>query len=336
MAQRLRHIGSMWFSIRSAVIGALMLMPLAAAAQNDVMLTQFWAVPAYYNPAATGEIDYLRIRGGGRMQWLGIENAPKSFLVSGDMPVKIGKKRVGVGLNMNQESLGLFSNMAINVQGSYKLKFLKGMLSIGVEGGYFTTKFRGSEVYLPEGDDYHQGVDEAIPTRDLTGNTLDLSAGLWYTHRWFTLGISAMHLLDPTVRFDSEGEETAEVSQYETQLQRRVYFTASGNIAIKNTLFELQPALMVESNLKDIYGALEMRAVYNKFLSFGAGYRYKDAVSVMVGAEFKNFFIGYSYDYPLSAISKVSSGSHELMLGYRVKLDFGEKNRNKHRSIRIM
>ena len=79
-----------------------------------------------------------------------------------------------------------------------------------------------------------------------------------------------------------------------------------------------------------------MRARYNKFLSFGVGYRYKDAVSVMVGAEFKNFFIGYSYDYPTSAISKASSGSHEIIAGYQIKLDFSGVNKNKHRSIRIM
>ena len=56
----------------------------------------------------------------------------------------------------------------------------------------------------------------------------------------------------------------------------------------------------------------------------------------MVGAEFKNFFLGYAYDYPTSAINKASSGSHELVAGYQLKLDFSGKNRNKHRSIRIM
>ncbi len=42
------------------------------SAQNDVQFTQYWAVPAYYNPGATGEIDFVRIRGGARMQWVGI------------------------------------------------------------------------------------------------------------------------------------------------------------------------------------------------------------------------------------------------------------------------
>lgn len=309
---------------------------VAVKAQNDVQFTQYWAVPTYYNPAATGDVDFVRIRGGARMQWVGIDNAPRSFMAAADMPVALGKKRIGVGVNMSQESLGLFSNMLVNAQLSYKLKFLKGVLSIGLQGGYYNTKFKGSEVYIPEGDDYHQSVDEAIPTRDVTGNSFDLSAGIWYTHKYFSLGISGLHLLQPTVRLQTDGTESAEVSQYETVLQRALYFTANGNIPLKNTLFELQPSLMVKTDFDDFGAEVTMRARYNKFLSFGVGYRYKDAVSAMIAAEFKNFFLGYSYDYPTSAISRASSGSHEVVLGYMVKLDFSAKNRNKHRSIRIM
>lgn len=115
-----------------------------------------------------------------------------------------------------------------------------------------------------------------------------------------------------------------------------IYFIGGGNFAIKNTLFELQPSMLVKSDFKMFSAEATVRARYNKFLSFGLAYRWKEAVSVMVGAEIKNFFLGYSYDYPLSAIGKVSSGSHELVAGYQLKLDFSGKNRNKHRSIRIM
>lgn len=315
----------------------LALLPsMVASAQNDVLLTQWWAVPSYYNPAATGQVDFLRIRGGARLQWLGIENAPKSFLATADMPVKIGKKRIGVGVDMMNESLGLFSNTSINIQASYKLKILKGVLSIGVQGGYFMSKFSGSKVVLPEGDDYHQGTDEAIPTSDVTGNVFDLTAGLHYTHKYFSIGIAGQHLLDPTVKLNTEGNENSETSYYETKLPRMFYFTADGNIPLKNTLFELQPAVMAVSDFTDFDLQASLRARYNRFLSFGVGYRYKDAVSVMIGAEFKNFFIGYSYDYPFSAISKASSGSHEIIAGYQIKLDFSGVNKNKHRSIRLM
>lgn len=313
-----------------------MLSPCGASAQTDPQMTQYWAMPALYNPAATGTTDFLRIRGGARLQWVGIDNAPKSFLVVADSPLKIGKKRIGLGLNMMSESLGLFSNLMLNIQGSYKFKLFKGELSIGLQGGYFNQKFKGSEVVVPGGDDYHDPSDEGIPTQDLNGSAFDFSAGIFYSKPKFWFGMAGLHLLQPTVSMNLEGSESTDTQTFETQMGRMIYFIGGGNFAIKNTLFELQPSMLVKSDFKMFSAEATVRARYNKFLSFGLAYRWKEAVSVMVGAEIKNFFLGYSYDYPLSAIGKVSSGSHELVAGYQLKIDFSGKNRNKHRSIRIM
>ena len=310
---------------------------LQSYGQNDAQFTQYWAVPNYYNPAATGTVDFLRIRGGYKLQWLGIENAPKSFIGTADMPFKVGKKnRVGVGAVFNQESIGLYRNLEVSAQLSYKFSFLKGELSVGVQPGYYNAKFKGSDVYIPEGDDYHEPNDPDLPTRDVSGNVFDVSAGLSYSHKYFTLGASVMHILQPTVTMDDSGGSDSESIEFQTVIPRQAYFTAESNIPLKNTLFSLQPSLLVRTDFNDFTAEVTMRATYNKFFSFGLGYRYKEAISAMLAVEFKNFFIGYAYDYPMSAISKASSGSHELVAGYMLKLNFGEKNKNKHRSIRIM
>ena len=65
------------------------------SAQADLMFTQHWALPTLYNPAATGETDFIRIRGGARLQWIGITNAPKNFVATGDSPFKVLNKRIG-------------------------------------------------------------------------------------------------------------------------------------------------------------------------------------------------------------------------------------------------
>lgn len=67
-----------------------------------------------------------------------------------DMPVKLGKKhRIGVGVLFNQESIGLYQNLGVSAQVSYKFKFLKGIWSVGVQPGYYNSKFKGSDVYMP-------------------------------------------------------------------------------------------------------------------------------------------------------------------------------------------
>lgn len=303
------------------------------SAQVDAGFTQYFEVPSYYNPAAIGLTDYLRIRGGSRLQWMGIPKAPKTFLANADMPVKLFGKRIGVGLVMQQESMGLYNNLTLGVMGAYKLKLLKGELSVGFRIGLFDESFRGSEVILPDDDDYHQSADDAIPTTDVHGTAFDANLGAYYKHPLFWVGISATHINQPTVNMSTDGTEA---KQYEFKAGCSFYFMGGGNIPIKNTLFEVQPSVLVKTDFTFTTAEITARLQYNRFFYGGLAYRYNDAVALLLGANFKNFFVGYSYDYPISDIAKGSTGSHEIWLGYSMKLDLGEKNRHRHKSIRIM
>ncbi|MCM1401001.1 MAG: PorP/SprF family type IX secretion system membrane protein [Bacteroides sp.] len=314
-------------------------------AQTDAQLTQYYEVPSYYNAGAIGNSDMIRIRLGSRMQWVGIDNAPRTFLAMADMPVKLGSKRLGVGLMASQQSEGLFRNLSINLQAGYKFKLFKGTMTAGLQVGYANEVFKGSEVFIPDGDDYHETTDEAIPRTDVSGNAFDFGAGLFYVHPKFWAGVSGTHLTSPTIKFSDSNEfggggstESTENNRgdYEFQLRRTVYFMAGSNIPIKNTLFEVMPSMMVKSDFTFTRAELMGRVRYKKLFTVGLGYRYDDAVLATLAAEYKGFFIGYSFDYPLSAISKASTGSHEIIAGYSLKLNLSEKNRNKHKSIRIM
>ena len=312
-----------------------MLLPSHAMAQSDALFSQYWALPSYYNPAAAGNSDSIKITAGAKMQWVGIPNAPVTFTGLADSPFKLFGKRFGAGIMFSQESIGLFSTINVGAQLAYKLKLLGGTLSIGLQLGLTNQSFKGTEVFIPEGDDYHSSDDEAIPTTDIAGMAFDMGVGVFYTHRWFWAALSSTHVLQPTITLSAEGQQT-EVGEYQFQMGRGLYFMAGSNIPIKNTLFEIQPSMMLRTDLSTFTGDITARVRFKKFLSGGIGYRWKDAVSIMVGGEYKNFFLGYCYDYPTSAISKASSGSHEVFLQYNVKLNLQDKNKNKHKSIRIM
>lgn len=321
---------------------------LPAKAQGDALLTQYWALPTYYNPGAAGDTDNIRLRGAGRMQWVGIDNAPKTFIAAADMPFRLfSKQRFGTGLVVQQESMGLFKNLTVNAQIAYKRKIFKGELAFALQAGFFNEQFNGSEVYIPDDDNYHDSNDDAIPRRDVAGNALDLGLGVYFVHPKFRVGVSLLHANNPTVSFDNDSETGGSLEggtvgsdgvrkKYQFTASRTAYFTAESNIPIKNTLFEVIPSLIVRSDFTFTDFELTGRVRYNKLFTAGLGYRYNDAVSVMLGAEIKGIFVGYSYDYHISDISKASSGSHELVAGYNLKLDFSDKNRNKHKSIRIM
>ncbi len=306
-------------------------------AQADAQFTQSYEVPTLYNPGAVGQTDFIKIRGVGRLQWVGIDGAPQTFLLTGDMPFKLFNKRFGVGLVMQQESIGLYKSLNLGAQIAFQFKKWGGQFSGGLQFGMYDQQFKGSEVFIPEGDDYHQGTDEGIPTSDLHGTALDLAAGIWYKRPRWSVGISVTHITSPTIKMGGENGGTSTDAQlYEFNAPRTVYLMSSCNIPIKNTLFELVPSLLVKSDFTFTTGELMARARYNKFLSFGVGYRWDDAVIATIAAEIKNFYVGYSFDYATSALRSASSGSHEVVVGYCLKLDLGEKNRNKHKSIRIM
>ena len=304
-----------------------------ASAQIDAQLTQYWAVPSYYNPSSIGNVDFIHITAGSKLQWIGVKHAPMNFLAMADMPFKFLGKRWGTGLLLQQENVGLFSTQTVAAQLAWKKKMLGGTLSVGVQVGLLNQSFKGDSVRVPDTDQAHTNADDAIPKGVVNGRALDVAAGVSFVHKWFWVAASTTHVTAPTITLKA-GENEEDL--YEFNTGRFFYLMAGSNIPINNTLFEIQPSVFAKTDTKFWQAEATLRVRYNKFLSGGFAYRHKDAVSAMFGAEFKNFFVGYAYDFPISSMNKATHGSHELFLNYNVKLNLGEVNKNKHKSIRIM
>ncbi|MCD7710945.1 MAG: type IX secretion system membrane protein PorP/SprF [Porphyromonadaceae bacterium] len=295
-------------------------------AQDDAQLSQYWAMPAYYNAGAIGLTDKLNLRAATRQQWVGMPGAPKTFFGMVDMPVRFLKANHGVGVILSTDKYGLFNTTMFGLQYAYKVKLWGGQLSLGLQLGLVSQSFDGTEVYIPESD-YHDQNDEAIPTTELQGMAFDVGFGIFYTHKYFYAGLSSTHLTQPTISFDEN---------YEGSITRAYYFMAGGNIPLRNALYELQPSMLLKTTFQMTQAEVTLRLMYNKFLWGGLAYRWKEAVIFMAGCQFKGFMLGYSYDYSTSAIQKVSSGSHEIFAGYSIKLNMEKGKKNKHKSIRIL
>ena len=305
---------------------------LCAMAQSDAAFSHAWLGKTYYNPAAAGEINAIRLNVGSRMQWVDFKHAPMTFYVTADMPYKLLGQRLGLGVKAEFERIGLYTSTRIGAQVAYQRKMGKCTLSVGVQPGVYSQTFRGKEVIMPE-DDAHQGNDEAIPKNDVSGTAFDANVGIFFKHPRFWTGVAVTHVNSPTIELKTSREA---VDFYEFNASRSYYFMAGGNIPINNSLFEIQPSGMFGMSKKAWAAQIATMVRYNRMLNIGVGYRHKDAVSAFIGVNLKDAYLGYCYDYPVSAISKATFGSHEVFVTYNVKLENREKNKNRQKGVRLM
>jgi type IX secretion system PorP/SprF family membrane protein len=321
-------------------------------AQFDTQLSNYWAVTNYYNPGYAGQSGKLELTGLYRMQWLGMEHAPKTGIVAGEMPFLFGGREHGVGLVLYNDQIGLFKTTLISAQYAFKLKLFGGNLGIGIQGGYINESFDGTKVEIPDDNDYHHPDDEAIPTTLVSGKSIDAAVGLYYAAKKGYAGLSVTHLIAPKLTLDEN---------HVHEIARTYYLTMGYNIRLNNPLLELQPSVLLKTvelssfyisgdslvevtkgnfwkgMLKQTQLDVSLRMIYNKMFWGGLSWRKGESMILMLGGKFKILEVGYAYDVPVfSNIIRVSSGSHELFVKYSMDMDFRKQTKSKHKSVRIL
>jgi len=319
-------------------------------AQFDTQLSNYWAAIDYFNPAYAGQTGNLEATVLSRIQWLGIENAPRTTMVTIQLPFPFLGKVHGIGASMYNDRSGLFSVSVYSGQYAWKKKMMKGTFSAGIQVGYISQSFDGTKVDIPD-DNYHSQTDEAIPRTLVSGHSIDAAVGFFFSKEKWYAGLSVNHLLAPTLTLSDN---------YTSEIPRTYYFTAGYNIRLSNPLLELRPTVLVKTmEMSSLYldgdslitkvvtntmkamllntqVDVSLRMVYNKLFWGGLSWRKGDALTFMLGGKFKMIEAGYAYDFPISRISKASTGSHELFLRYSMDMDLNKGKKNKHKSVRLL
>lgn len=295
-------------------------------AQYDARLSQYFMAKPYYNPAVAGATEDLNILALARLEWVGMSGAPMSFFVTSDMPLTIGKTQHGIGLAVYTESIGLFMNTHVGAQYAYKHKLFGGVISGGLQIGLVNQSFDGSKVEMVESE-FHQETDAAIPTEQVSGMGLDLNFGIYYNHKRFYAGFGMTHLTQPELQLDENAY---------TYIGRSFNLMGGYNIQLRNPLIELQPSVFLLTDMQSFHADITARLEYNKMFNGGISYRVNESVGVMFGVKIGRFQAGYAYDFPITALGRASSGSHELCLRYAMKLNKTKTGKNRHKSVRIL
>lgn len=272
-------------------------------AQQDPQFSHYMYNRFGLNPAAAGYAGAWQFVGLGRLQWIGIDGHPNSFAVNAHTPVSF--LRGGVGLQLMGDQIGPFRTTDIKAAYAFRLPLgTEGAaLQIGVAGGVLSKSLDGAALrpeQIPDPTLFNRASNLLMP---------DVGAGLYFTlpEDRFYLGISAMHLTEPSLKdFTSTGR---------SRVPRHFYGTAGYTARLSETV-ELVPSLFVKLAQTQFMaeGNLSLRV---QPIVIGASYRLGDAVCALLGLQATEaLFIGYSYDYTLSRLGAVTSGSHELVIVY--------------------
>lgn len=308
---------------RFIIIGLVLLNALTAWAQYDPSFSHYFDMEPGFNPAAAGKEAKLNVTAAYALDLAGFEHNPRTMYVAADMPFYALKKYHGVGLNLINDQIGLFTHQRLSLQYSFKCKLFKGTLGVGLQGGMMSEKFDGSKV------DAGESGDPALPTTDVNGSGFDLGAGLYYMRGPWYLGLSAQHITGPTIDLGETNE---------LKIDPVYYLTAGYNIKLRNPFLTIKPSALVKYDGTAWRADISGRLVYQydkKVLYGGASYSPTNSVTLLLGGSFHGVILGYSYEFYTSKLS-MGNGSHEIYLGYQTDINLVKKGRNKHKSVRIL
>lgn len=305
------------------ILALLLLLVVPAKGQQDPLFSHYWAMETSFNPAAAGKESKLNIVGAFNMTLAGFENNPRTFYASGDMPLYFMKNYHGVGVQFMNDQLGLFSHKRFSAQYAYKHKLFGGMISAGIQITMINETFDGSKIEVDDPE------DPALPRTSVNGSGFDFSAGLYYTHKNWYVGISALHINAPKIELGDT---------YEYQTSGSYYLTGGYNIKLRNPFFTILPSVIGRYDGVSYRVDVTTRVKYEKekkMLYVGVSYSPSNSVTFLIGGKFHGVTLGYSYEMYTSAIS-IGNGSHGIFASYQMDINLQKKGRNLHKSIRLL
>jgi type IX secretion system PorP/SprF family membrane protein len=291
-------------------------------AQVDSHFSLFEYAQNVSNPGAAGSNEAMCVTSMHRQQWVGFEGHPQTTVFTFDMPIP--KMPIGVGLTVNEDGLGYQKDLNIGINGAYRAELDFGMLGVGVGLGIINRSIDADWITWESLNGGTVYEDAAIPHME-SKTSFDMSFGATLVNEKFWVGLSATHLLQPTINFDIE---------LPSKVKRHYYLTGGYVYSLPNPSFDLLPAVIVQSDGSTMEAAINAKILYEKKFWGGLSYRYNDAIVPMVGVHLVNgISFAYSYDIVISQMAGNTGGTHELMVRYCFSVD-GGKTPGRYRSVR--
>lgn len=313
-------------------IGSLLTLTLSA--QQMPGFTQYQTTIMYSNPAFAGMREGICINGLMRQQWAGFSDtqrgddvSPQTFLISVDSPIKVLHGGIGGSIIQDNLAAGIFKDIGLQLSYAFHAEFSLGTLGVGAGVNLINRSFDGSK-YDPvdpvDSDPALVGSEQGDMRADVNFGLFLMNPGRYY------FGISVNNILETTYKKLYAGDDDGGAIN-----DRTFTLNAAYTFMLNNPLFEIEPSLMVLSDVTSTQYNLSAIVKYNDRFWGGLNARLGnlESIGVIVGVSFKDFRIGYAYDINLMGLSM--PGSHEVSMGYCFKLK-GDRSKTSYKNTRYL
>lgn len=297
-------------------------------AQQDAMFTKYMFNSLVYNPAYAGSNDHMAIGLLHRTQWVSVPGAPSTQTLTAHTPLK--GDRVGVGISLINDKIGPTNTVGLNVAYAYRIP-LGGnkKLAVGLQGGLENYQANWDRLDLENVSD---------PSFDASPNLFlpNFGAGIYFQTPRFYAGFASPHLVEYDLR------ENIQTDIYARQA-RHYYFSIGGAVNLNGDALVFKPSALIKN--VGLFASADKQAAFENigaptefdidlsFLlqqTFWVGASFRSAIEGVVGGTssfdsadvWVSWFlsnglrVGAAYDYPLTELNTVTTGSFEVMLGY--------------------
>jgi type IX secretion system PorP/SprF family membrane protein len=294
-------------------IGLLCSIATTTYAQQEGQYTQFMYNKTLINAGYAGARRVHSVYAIYRNQWMGFNGNPQSYLASYDGP--IGKK-LGVGLNIVNQELGVTKNQYANMTMSYGVIQINDMsFRIGINGAIrrYTYSLTDPNVYIQDPN------DASLRQSDVTAkNYFNVGAGMYFDYKNSYVGLSIPNLNKNliSVGFNPNSTTAAQEKQH-------IYLMGGGLFKLREDI-EIKPAVLFKYVQNAPFSLdANVSAVFKRKFTAGVSYRYGESGGVGDSVDALAFFqisdrlgIGAAYDFTISGLKKHTTGTIEAMIRY--------------------
>ena len=284
-------------------------------AQQLPQITQYMNNNYVINPAVAGMYDYYQVNTTIRNQWAGINDAPRTSVIS-----IYGRhsEHVGLGGTVYNDVTGPTSRIGGSASYTYAFQLTqKVKLSLALQGGFTQFKIIKNNIPVMDQDDPLMLGGDVVRTLPDATFGFNVSGNKWY------IGAAIPQLLSSELKLmDDDFARIYDTASQNGKLASHIYVLGSYT-------YDINPAISIEPSffLKSVAGAktqieFGVKSEYKEMIWVGMNYEMNNdlsSIAALLGYKINDRFnIGYSYGMPSSATSSYHSGSHEFMLGIKL------------------